>query len=136
MNSFSAEQSTSGMGEEVQPRRKRVRFSAEVMFIVSVIFCVVLSIIYLSRYSTIRTLLQKEEELTLRLQELERENRRLKENLDMLSTPAGIERLARERLGLVKPEEVVIYPIPSSSTEALEYMSSAPPVLMCPVPRQ
>ena len=29
----------------------------------------------------------------------------------MLSTPEGIERLARERLGLVKPEELVIYTI-------------------------
>ncbi|RCK78715.1 MAG: hypothetical protein OZSIB_1242 [Candidatus Ozemobacter sibiricus] len=106
-------------GEEGQPRRKRVRFSAEVMFIVSVVFCVALSIIYLSRYSAIRALLQKEEEMTQRLQELERENRRLKENLDLLSTPAGIERLARERLGLVKPEEVVIYPIPATGPEGV-----------------
>ncbi len=108
--------------DEGQPRRKRVRFSAEVMFIVSVVFCVALSVIYLSRYSAIRALLQKEEEMTQRLQDLERENRRLKENLDLLSTPAGIERLARERLGLVKPEEVVIYPIPATGVEGVPGM--------------
>lgn len=102
---------------EGPPKKKRVRFSAEVMFIVSVIFCVSLSVIYLSRYSAIRALLQKEEELSGRIQDLERENRRLKENLDALSTPEGIERLARERLGLVKPEEVVVFPIPASAPD-------------------
>ena len=101
----------------VQPKKKRVRFSAEVMFIVSVIFSVALSVIYLSRYSNVRNLLQKEEELTRRIHDVERENRRLKENLDVLSTPEGIERLARERLGLVKPEEVVVFPIPVSAPD-------------------
>jgi len=101
----------------VQPKKKRVRFSAEVMFIVSVIFSVALSVIYLSRYSNVRNLLQKEEELTRRIHDVERENRRLKENLDVLSTPEGIERLARERLGLVKPEEVVVFPIPASAPD-------------------
>ncbi|NLI77561.1 MAG: septum formation initiator family protein [Candidatus Riflebacteria bacterium] len=105
------------VADEGQPKKKRVRFSAEVMFLVSVVFCVALSVIYLSRYSAIRALLQKEEEMSQRIQDLERENRRLKENLDTLSTPEGIERLARERLGLVKPEEVVIFPIPASDTE-------------------
>jgi hypothetical protein len=54
----------------------------------------------------------------------------LKQNLEMLSTPEGIERLARERLGLVRPEELVVYtindknepvqPQPSSSTVITE----------------
>ena len=53
----------------------------------------------------------------------------LKENLDMLQTPEGIERLARERLGLVKPEEVVVYTIddknePIDSSEATVINSS------------
>lgn len=92
-------------------RRKRIRFSTEIMFILSVVFCATLSITYLVRYNDIRNLLQKEAEQRERIEALERENRMLKDNLDMLSTPEGIERLARERLGLVKPEEVVIYTI-------------------------
>ena len=95
----------------LQPKKKRPRFSTEVMFIVSVIFCVSLSIIYLSRYSTIRNLLNREDELTRKVEELERDNRKLKQNLQNLQTPEGIERLARERLGLVKPEEIVVVPI-------------------------
>lgn len=96
---------------ESSPKRKRVRFSTEIMFILSAIFCVALSLIYLARYNDIRNLLQTEAEQRERIEGLERENRMLKENLEMLSTPEGIERLARERLGLVKPEEVVVYTI-------------------------
>ncbi|HEY9070584.1 MAG TPA: cell division protein FtsL [Candidatus Ozemobacteraceae bacterium] len=95
-------------------KRRRVRFSTEIMFILSVVFCVALSVIYLSRYSTIRSLLIKEGELNLKIETLERENRRLKQNLDTLSTPEGIERLARERLGLVRPEELVIPTVTAS----------------------
>lgn len=105
------------------PKRKRVRFSTEIMFIMSIFFCAALSIIYLSRYKDIRELKQMEAEQRERIEDLERENRMLKENLDMLQTPEGIERLARERLGLVKPEEVVVYTIddknePIDSSEA------------------
>ncbi|HNX75949.1 MAG TPA: septum formation initiator family protein [Candidatus Rifleibacterium sp.] len=100
------------MSEEKAPaKRKRVRFSTEIMFILSVVFCVALSITYLVRYNNIRTLLQREVELRERIEDLERENRHLKSSLEMLSTPEGIERLARERLGLVKPEELVVYTI-------------------------
>ncbi len=93
------------------PKRRRVRFSTEIMFILSAIFCAALTLIYLSRYNDIRNLMQTEAVQRERIEDLERENRMLKENLDMLSTPEGIERLARERLGLVKPEEVVVYTI-------------------------
>ncbi|MFZ2961257.1 MAG: septum formation initiator family protein [Candidatus Ozemobacteraceae bacterium] len=103
--------------EEIPQKKKRVRFSTEVMFLVSVVFCVSLSVIYLSRYSTIRTLLLHEEELKSKIETLERENRKLKMNLETLSTPEGIERLARERLGLVKPEEIVVV-LPQASGPA------------------
>lgn len=81
------------------------------MFILSVVFCVALSATYLVRYNNIRGLLQQEAELRERIEGLERENRHLQKELEVLSTPEGIERLARERLGLVRPEEVVIYTI-------------------------
>ena len=112
----------SNQHEETGGKKRRVKFSTEVMFIVSVVFCVSLSIIYLSRYSTIRNLLLHEEELQQKIELLERENRKLKMDLETLSTPEGIERLARERLGLVKPEESVYrFLPPGSSTAAPEY---------------
>lgn len=76
-----------------------------------------LSITYLVRYNNIRGLLQREAELKEKIEALERENRHLKQNLDTLSTPEGIERLARERLGLVKPEELVIYTVSENKNE-------------------
>ncbi len=115
--------------EKVPVKRKRVRFSTEIMFILSVVFCVALSITYLVRYNNIRTLLQREAELRERIEALERENRHLKQNLEMLSTPEGIERLARERLGLVKPEELVIYTI----NEKNEQGGQAAPAPQTPV---
>ncbi|OGK10974.1 MAG: hypothetical protein A2W80_07605 [Candidatus Riflebacteria bacterium GWC2_50_8] len=110
--------------EKATVKRKRVRFSTEIMFILSVVFCVALSVIYLVRYNNIRNLLQRETELRERIESLERENRHLKQNLDTLSTPEGIERLARERLGLVKPDELVIYTI-NEKNEPLNYGSPA-----------
>ena len=68
------------------------------MFILSVVFCAGLSWIYLARYNDILSLKQTEQEQKERIEGLERENRMLKENLNMLSTPEGIERLARERM--------------------------------------
>ncbi|MBU1105033.1 MAG: cell division protein FtsL [Candidatus Riflebacteria bacterium] len=109
--------------EKVAVKRKRVRFSTEIMFILSVVFCVALSVIYLVRYNNIRSLLQRETELRERIESLERENRQLKQSLDTLSTPEGIERLARERLGLVKPEELVIYTVNEDNRPA----PAAPP---------
>lgn len=103
------------MAEDVQPKKRKIRFSTEVMFIVSVVFCVSLSIIYLSRYSLIRNLQNREEELKTKIQTLERDNRRLKQDLQNLSTPEGIERLARERLGLVRPDETVFVAVPPAS---------------------
>ncbi|PKL50352.1 MAG: hypothetical protein CVV42_03600 [Candidatus Riflebacteria bacterium HGW-Riflebacteria-2] len=111
--------------DKVAVKRKRVRFSTEIMFILSVVFCVALSVIYLVRYNNIRNLLQRETELRERIESLERENRHLKQNLDTLSTPEGIERLARERLGLVKPEELVIYTI----NEKNEPVNPPPPLV-------
>lgn len=118
------------MADNTPVKRKRLRFSTEIMFILSIIFCVALSLIYTFRYKDISSLLQIEAEQRERIEALERENRLLKENLEMLSTPEGIERLARERLGLVKPEEVVIYTIdednrPIKSQEYLPLATSS-----------
>ncbi len=95
------------------------------MFILSVVFCVALSVTYLFRYKDIRDLLQREAKLKKDIESLERENRHLKKNLNMLSTPEGIERLARERLGLVKPEELVIYTIDDKKDKGSQIASDS-----------
>ena len=67
-------------------KRKRVRFSTEIMFILSVVFCIGLSWIYLARYNDILSLQQTEQEQKERIEDLERENRMLKDNLEMLNS--------------------------------------------------
>ena len=107
------------MSEELKKtRQKRVRFSAEIMFLLTAVFCTALSITYLVRYNNIAALESRERELKTRIEELERDNRQLKASLETYSTPEGIERLARERLGLVKPEELVIYTVNDKNESA------------------
>jgi cell division protein FtsL len=58
---------------------------------------------------------REEAELTRQLEELHRQNTRLREEIRLLHTPEYIERLAREQLGLVKPGElavIVVQPAP------------------------
>ncbi|NLM16376.1 MAG: hypothetical protein GX221_01495 [Candidatus Riflebacteria bacterium] len=102
------------MSEE---KKKRVRFSTEIMFILSVVFSIALSLTYLVKYNDIRGFLQKEQEQKERIEQLERENRELTQNLHSLNTDEGIERVARERLGLIKPEELLIYTLPAKQNK-------------------
>ena len=46
-------------------------------------------------------------ELTVKLQSAENENRRLTQKLEKLGTEEATEALARERLGLVLPDEII-----------------------------
>ena len=61
---------------------------------------------------------QERETLTTQLEVLESENARLARESKRLSTDSEIERLAREKYGLVKPGErpFVILPAPTTST--------------------
>ncbi|MGI6227799.1 MAG: FtsB family cell division protein [Peptococcales bacterium] len=54
-------------------------------------------------------LLQQEIEiLEVQLTEVRKENTKLQQELDHVQTPEAIEKTAREKLGLIKPGEVVI----------------------------
>lgn len=48
-------------------------------------------------------------ERQLHLEELERENARLKARIESMNSDEGIEAMARERLGLVMPGEKIFY---------------------------
>ncbi len=76
----------------------------------------------------------KEQELLKRkleaeLQKLERDNAKLKEEIEKLNSPDYVEMLAREKFGLVKPGEkpyLVISPEESVSEETTETTSPPP----------
>lgn len=60
-----------------------------------------------------------------KLTKLQQENADLKTNLSQVNDPSYIEREARERLGLVKPGEVVVILPPPGSAEATQATTSA-----------
>lgn len=49
------------------------------------------------------------------IQELEQKNASLREELRMVQSDAYVEKTAREKLGLVKPNETRVIPVPSGS---------------------
>ena len=60
--------------------------------------------------SVIRDTRARTEALRTQASRLEQSNNRLEELIDSLGTVAGIEQIAREKLGLVDPDSVIITP--------------------------
>ena len=52
----------------------------------------------------------QDEESAARITELEQENAALQENINNLDTVQGVEQIARDELGLVDPDTVLIQP--------------------------
>jgi cell division protein FtsB len=75
---------------------------------ISGLVCIVLLITIIPRGKTILELSAQKRELKKQKVELQQVNREYQKKLDELKTPEEIERLARERLGMVKNGEKVI----------------------------
>lgn len=72
------------------------------------IFISVLAVIFLPGYIQIRKLAAKEKELQVRIKQLKKDNARLQEEtLRLKNDPFYIEKIAREKYGLVKKGETV-----------------------------
>jgi cell division protein FtsB len=77
----------------------------------------------------IHHLRQEQDELTKRLADMQRENERLKREIEALRTDRlYLENLARREFGLVKPNEVVYRFMTSQHAAAVLPASGAPPV--------
>ncbi|MFC1744517.1 septum formation initiator family protein [Candidatus Riflebacteria bacterium] len=104
------------------PKRDRTKFGihfrTELIIALSFICCFFLSTVYLKRYFSIYELKKKKNNLKLKLEELKLENRKLVEKVRKLGTLEGVEYLARNRLGLVKPGEIIIRPIKNKKEKA------------------
>lgn len=84
---------------------------------------VVLSAIVLSMaalltlHLTVRAARQEAEDLGRQAAQLEQENQELEENIAGLGSVEGVEQIARDELGLVKPDTVIIEPEESVTPE-------------------
>lgn len=75
---------------------------------------IVLLLVFLPSYQKMQDLKQKNKEYELKMQELVRENIRLSEEKQLLQDdPAYLEKVARERMGLIKEGEVIYKIIPA-----------------------
>jgi cell division protein FtsB len=63
------------------------------------------------RVATVVELSQRQQSLLTEKAALEQEQQRLQIELDKADSPANIERLAREQLGMVKPGEQRLVPV-------------------------
>ena len=69
---------------------------------------VILLLVFLPSYQEMQDLKQKNREYELRMQELVRENAKLTEEKRLLKDdPAYLEKVAREKMGLIKEGEVI-----------------------------
>jgi len=86
----------------MKPNNKNMRL------FISGLVCIVLLVTIIPRGKTILELSAQKQELKKQKAELQQVNREYQKNLQELKTPEEIERLARERLGMVKNGEKVI----------------------------
>lgn len=79
----------------------------------AIIIVGILILLVLSGQRMIKIVEQRQmiNQLQLELETERIRNQQLVQEMEMLQSPEGIERIAREQLGLVKPNEIVIRPI-------------------------
>ena len=95
-----------------QVRRRRVialRTSVAALVVVGLLFVVVFPV---SAWLDQRSTLDQSER---RLQTLQRERKRLDRQAALITTPAEVEKIARERFGMVRPGEQAYAAVPGTS---------------------
>ncbi|NLV21197.1 MAG: septum formation initiator family protein [Syntrophomonadaceae bacterium] len=86
----------------MKPKNKNLRL------LISGLVCIVLLVTIVPRGKTILELSAQKQELKKQKAELQQVKHQYQEKLEELKTPEAIERLARERLGMIKDGEKVI----------------------------
>lgn len=72
------------------------------------LFCIIVLVIFLPSYTKMQDLKQKEHDSKKQIQQLSKKNRQLKLEKKMLETdPIYLEKVAREKMGLIREGEVV-----------------------------
>jgi len=95
------------MGQVYDFKSKKNRKSVKMKNIVIILLAVYLAYTLTTQYITIRKVRAEEAAIRAQIEEIKKENERLKEELDMLQSDEYIERIARERLGLIKSGEIM-----------------------------
>jgi len=77
------------------------------LFLIVLVILLYVSWILISQRIKLQELTKQEEELQKKVEQLKEEEQRLAEERELLNDPKYIERVARERLKMVKPNEII-----------------------------
>lgn len=76
-----------------------------------VVFVLCITKLYLDQYIEIRRLRQRRGEVAAVLAEVQARHDRIAEEVEYLETLDGVERLARDKLRYIRPDEVILVPL-------------------------
>lgn len=77
------------------------------MLVLSIIFAIYISTALISQEFQYRKLLQEESDYQAKIESLNEEIERLESKLESSQDPHAIEKIAREKLKMVKPNEII-----------------------------
>lgn len=102
-------------GEKTTPKKRRAfRPGKKLPAIIAIFLLFYLLISFFAHFQRLYVLQKDIKEIERQLQELSLKNEELKKQLKQVQSDAYIEQVAREKLGLVKPGETRIVPLPKN----------------------
>lgn len=104
------------MPEKRAERRKSFSFSrSKLPTLVAVLLLGYLVVSFGSQFSRLSSMQKDVRSIQQQVQELQQRNTALREELHLVQSDAYIEKTAREKLGLVKPGETRVVPVPQGT---------------------
>ncbi|MBE3588476.1 MAG: septum formation initiator family protein, partial [Thermoanaerobacteraceae bacterium] len=92
--------------------RRRLRFNGKRLpVLVVVLLFVYLALSFVAQYQRLEAMQRDLGQLQVQLEELQKRNTELREQLKQVQSDSYIEQVARQRLGLVKPGESRVVPV-------------------------
>ncbi|HOV80316.1 MAG TPA: septum formation initiator family protein [Bacillota bacterium] len=107
-------------GEKARPKRivqkKKFRLSkGRLPALIALLILMYLAASFGNQFSRISSLQREIENIQQQVNELQQKNAALRQELQMVQSDSYIEKIAREKLGLVKPGETRVVPVPEGT---------------------
>lgn len=95
------------MGQVYELKRKKGKKPITMKSVILILLAAYLAYTLVFQYITIKKSRAEEIAIKAQIEEIKRENERLKEELEKMQNDDYIEKIARERLGLIKSGEIM-----------------------------
>jgi cell division protein FtsL len=104
------------MGQVYEMKPKKTKKPIRSKSIVMILLAVYLAYSLTAQYITIRNARAQEARIQAQIEEIKKENEKLKDEIERMQSDEYIERIARERLGLIKPGEYMFVDVNNTHT--------------------